>query len=151
MADMQVDGVITRTELALSNLAFNSTNGYYVARDGFGPGEVSHRTTYAQSPYVIGQTMTHAVKDLQTSTLKVRVKGDTQAEMYTRLETLCEAFEQFNYTLTLIINGETFTYDCDTANYSVGNGGDLEDLWLRSNTQMVAFEIPHKPKQVGFR
>ena len=151
MADMQTDGIITRTELALGNLAFNPTNGYYIARDSWGPGEVSHRSVYTSSPYVIGQTLVHSVKDLQTSTLRVRVKGDDQAEMMTRLEALCVAFEQFNYTLTIIINGVTYAYDCDTANYSVGDGGNLQDLWLRSNTQMVAFEVPHKPKQSGFR
>lgn len=151
MAEMQTDGIITRTELALANLAFSPVNGYYIARDGWGPGEVTHRTTYVSSPYVIGQTQVHAVKDLQTSVLRVRVKGDTQTELYTRLEALCEAFEQFSYTLTIIINGVTYTYACNTANYSVGDGGNLEDLWLRSNTQMVTFEVPHTPKQSGFR
>lgn len=151
MTDMQTDGIITRGELALTDLAFSPANGYYIARDGWGPGEVVHRTEYVASPYVIGQTLVHSVKDLQTSVLRVRVKGDTQAEMYTRLEALCEAFEQFSYDLTIIVNGVTYSYECNTANYSVGQGGNLEDLWLRSNTQMVSFEVPHKPKQQGFR
>lgn len=151
MADMQTDGVITRTELALADLAFSPVNGYYIARDSWGPGEVTHRKTFVESPYVIGQTMVHSVKDLQTSTLRVRVKGDTQSELYTRLEALCKAFEQFSYTLTIIINGTSYTYACYTADYSIGDGGNLQDLWLRSNTQMVSFDIPHTPKQSGFR
>lgn len=151
MANIQTDGLITRTELGLGNLAFTPANGYYIARSGFGPGEVTNRTSYVQSPYVIGQTLVHAVKDMQTSTLQVRVKGSSQSDMYTKMTTLCTAFEQFSYNLTIIINGVSFTYACDVANYTVGDGGNLDDLWLRSDTQMLAFEIPHKPKQVGFK
>lgn len=151
MALMQTDGVITRTELALSDLAFTPANGYFIARDSWGPGEVSHRSTYVSSPYVIGQTLVHSVKDLQTSTLRVRVEGADQDEMYERLDALCVAFEQFSYELTIVINGEAYTYACNTANYSVGDDGNLQDLWLRSNMQVVTFEVPHTPKQSGFR
>lgn len=148
---IQTDGIITRAELSLANFAFGPANGYYIQRGGFGPGEVSHRTTYAESPYVIGKTLTHAVKDLMTSTLIIRVEGTDHSDMMDKTEELCEAFEQFAYTLTIIIDGESYTYACDTADYSIGDGGQLDDLWLRSATQLVSFEVPHKPKQVGFR
>lgn len=151
MTTYQTDGTITRTELSLATLAFTPANGYYIQRNGFGPGEVSHRKTYVESPYVIGQTMVHSVKDLATSSLTVRVQGTSHSDMIDKLETLCEAFEQFNYTLTIIIDGISYVYDCDTADYSIGDGGNVDDLWLRSSTQLVSFDIPHKPKQSGFR
>lgn len=150
MANIQTDGVITRTELALSNLAFTPVNGYYIQRNGFGPGEVGNRSTFVESPYVIGKIQTHVVKDLQTSTLTIRVEGDDQEDLFDKMTELCEAFEQFNYTLTIIINGTTFTYSCYTADYAVGEGGQLDDLMLRSNMQMITFDIPHQPKQSGF-
>lgn len=148
---IQTDGLITRSELALSPLAFTPANGYFIQRDSFGPGESSNRTTYVESPYVIGKTMTHAVKDHQTLSLTVRVQGTDHADMISKMTTLCEAFEQFNYTLTVVIDGISYTYDCDTADYSVGDSGNLKDLWIRSATQLVAFDVPHKPKQSGFR
>lgn len=148
---IQTDGTISRTELALSPLAFTPANGYFIQRNGFGPGEVSNRKTYVQSPYVIGQQLVHVVKDLATSSLTVRVQGSSHSDMIDKLEVLCEAFEQFNYTLTIVIDGISYVYDCDTADYAIGDGGQLDDMWLRSDTQLVTFDVPHKPKQVGFR
>lgn len=148
---IQTDGTISRSELSLSPLAFTPVNGYYIQRNGFGPGEVSSRKTYVQSPYVIGQQLVHSVKDLMTSSLAVRVQGNSHSDMMTKLETLCKAFEQFNYTLTIVINGVSYVYSCDTADYSIGDNGQLDDMWLRSDTQIVTFDVPHKPKQAGFR
>lgn len=150
MTTFQAEGTITRTWLSTSNLVLAASTGYYIQRDGFGPGEVTFRKNEAESPYVAGKYLTHAVKDQQTSTLKVRVLGTSQSVLYTRMEALAEAVEQFSFTLTLTINGTLFQYECDASDYSVGDSGSVQDLWLRSDTQIMTIQIPHKPKAAGF-
>jgi hypothetical protein len=93
---------------------------------------------------------THAVKDQQVSTLKIRVVGSSQGQLYTRMEDLAKAMEQFNFTLKLYINGVLYQYDCDASDYSIGDSGNVQDLWLRSDTQIMTFQIPHKPLSSGF-
>jgi hypothetical protein len=150
MTTFQAEGTVTRTYLSLSNLVIAPSAGYYIQRDGFGPGEVIHRKNQVSSIYLAGSYQTHAVKDQQTTTLKVRVQGSDQSQLYTRMETLAVAMEQFNFTLKLYINGVAYQYDCDTADYSVGDTGNVQDLWLRSDTQIMTFQIPHKPIVSGF-
>lgn len=150
MTQFQAEGTITRTWLSLSNLVVAPSAGYYIQRDGFGPGEMSFRRNQVESPYVAGKYQTHAVKDQQTTTLKIRVTGTSQSVLYTRMTDLAKAMEQFSFTLRLYINGVLFQYECDAADYSVGDGGNVQDLWLRSDTQLMAFQIQHKPIVSGF-
>lgn len=134
----------------MSNLVIAPSAGYYIQRNGFGPGEVSHRRVQAESPYVAGKMLVHSVKDQQTGTLKIRVEGSSQSQLYSRMETLAEAFEQFSYTLSLYINGVLYSYQCDAADYAVGDNGQIDDLFLRSNMQMMTFQVAHKPIVSGF-
>ena len=150
MATFTAEGNITRTWLSLSDLTIAASAGYYIQRDGFGPGETSFRRSEAESIYVNGKYMTHAVKDQQTSTLKIRVVGATQTELYSRMDTLAKAMEQFSFTLDITIGDKTFSYECDAADYAIGDGGQVQDIWARSSTQMMTFDVPHKPTANGF-
>jgi hypothetical protein len=150
MTTFQAEGLISRTFLSLSNLVVAPSAGYYIQRDGFGPGETSFRKSEASSIYLAGTYLTHAVKDQQVSTLKIRVVGSSQGQLYTRMEDLAKAMEQFNFTLKLYINGVLYQYDCDASDYSIGDSGNVQDLWLRSDTQIMTFQIPHKPLSSGF-
>lgn len=148
-ADIVNQGYITRTELALPNLSLTNAEGYYVQRNGFGPGDVSFRRVYAQSPFVQGQFQVHAVKDLQHTTMKIRVEGVDNDDMWDKIQALTTAVEQFRFTLVFNINGQVFSYTCDTADYAIGDGGEVDDLWLRSDTQLVTLDIPHFPAVAG--
>lgn len=149
MATFQANGYITRTSLGQGNLVIDEAGGYYIQRDGFGPGEVSHRRSYVESPYMNGGYLTHSVKDQMHSTLKIRVQGSNSPDLVNKMEAICTAFEQFSYTLSVTINGQAYTYSCDAADYTIGDGGNLQDLWLRSNTQIVTFDVPHLPPDQG--
>lgn len=152
---MTAEGSITRTELSLSPLTFGTSNigsegaGIYIAREGWGPGDQSQRRQTAQSLYTRGRVLVHAVQDVQTSILKLRVKGSSQADLYTRMNELTAAFSQFSYTLSININHKTWTYLCEMADYSFGNGGNVDDLMARSSTQYLTLTIPHSPVDTG--
>lgn len=149
MGDILNQGFITRDELSLADLSLTNADGFFIQRDGFGPGDTSFRRVYAQSPFVQGQYQVHATKDMMNSNLTIRVEGDDNTDLWAKIDALTTAFEQFRYTLVLNINGHTFSYLCDTADYSVGEGGNVQDLWLRSDTQLVTFSIPHFPPVAG--
>lgn len=146
MAEFEATGSVTRTELNLGPLAITPEDGYYIQRDGFGPGERTWRRISAESPYVHGSFLTHAVIDQEISTLKIRVAGTTELQMTQRINALIAALTQFSYTLTIDI-GETFHYvlSCEPADYTIGDGGSVQDMWLRNRTQILTFDIPHRP------
>lgn len=141
---------ISRDLMSLDPLELTPEGGYFIQRDGFGPGEISWRRNRAQSPFVMGQVLVHAVKDLQISTLKVRVEADTESELYFRMSRMCQAFDQFRYELVVQISSGIYTYQCEAADYSIGDNGNIQDLNLRSLTQTVTFSIPHAPKPTNF-
>lgn len=150
MRTMTAEGSVTRTELALSNLEFGTltqdgASGFYIVRNGFGPGSVSKRRITAESIFYPGRTLVHATPDVQTSILKIRVKGETQQDLYNRVAEVTAAFDQFSYSLTVNINGTYWEYECETADWTLGQDGAVDDIMLRSNTQFVTFTIPHAP------
>ena len=155
MNTMTAEGQITRDELSLPILDFGTLDldadgaGVYIARDGWNIGENSYRRITAESPYINGRTLVHRVADTQTSTLKLRIKGSSQADLYDRMNELAIAFSQFSYTLTINVNGRKWSFLCETADMSAGDGGSVNDLMLRSNIQYLNFTIPHTPNDYG--
>lgn len=150
MSTFQTEGTITRTFLSLADLVVAPSAGYYIQRDSFGPGDTSFRRTETSSLYLAGTYLTHAVKDQQKSEMKVRVQGSNQSDLYSKMNALAKAMEQFSFTMKIYINGILYQFQCDASDYTVGDGGNVQDLWLRSNTQIMSFQIPHKPISSGF-
>ncbi len=144
MAD-DLDVVITvdRTELSMSTLSITNASGYYVTRDGLGPGAIQFRRFQAQSPFVKGSVPVHVVPDIITFSPIIRVRGTSLSDLETKIDILTEAFTQFYYEVSFSIEGQfSHTYTCQTADYTIGSGGQYEDLKLRSHIQDIAFEIP---------
>lgn len=145
MDDLSLTLEISRSELNLGPLEISTSNGYYVARDGFGPGEQVLRRITAESPYVSGRILTHAVKAQETTVINLRVKGNTSNEMWSKIEILQAAVAQFSYTITFNLDGYEKTWRCEPADVTIGEGGQFNDLWIRSNTQKMSLSIPHLP------
>lgn len=155
MTIMTAEGSITRAELSLATLNFGTstgapgTPGAYLTRNGWNLGEKTYRRITAESPYVGGRVLVHAVPDVQTATLRLRVKGSDQQDLYNRINELSAAFSQFSYTLTINVNHKTWIYLCEAADMTLGEGGSVDDLMARSNTQYMNFTIPHSPLDTG--
>lgn len=155
MRFMTAEGNVTRTLLSLPPLHFGNGNpsatyNIQISRNGWGPGEASMRRITAQSPYYKGRYLVRAVEDHQTSILNLRVKGEDQENLYAAINELVAAFTQQSYDLTLNINGNIWVYEnCEPADYVLGDGGQIDDLMARSNTQNLSFSIPHFPVDSG--
>lgn len=144
MADLTISGSVTRTELSLPDLTLN-TDTYKIMRDGWGPGVVSMRRQKVSSPYVHGDFATSLVKEQVEVPLGIRVTGSGYTDCWNKVGTLLRAFEQFKYTLAIVIEGTTFTYECEAADYSVGDGGMFQNFHFMAYKQEVKFLIPRRP------
>lgn len=145
MADFPITVTVDRSELGFADLELSADEGYYVSRGGIGPGPSTKRRTYAESVFVPGQRLVHSVADQVEQTLRIRVQGTSLNDLFYKIELLNQAFAQFNYQLDVDVDGETFTWDCDEADIVVGEGGNWNDLMLRSFTQMVDITFMRQP------
>lgn len=143
MADLVIAASVTRTELGLADLSLENPGSYRVVSAG--PGSVSWRRRVAASPYCHGEALVSAVKEEVTQALVVRVYGSTAADLNTKTAALLRAFDQFDYRLSLTIDGVTSTWACQPANYSPMGRGELEPNLLRARMQAYALEIPRNP------
>lgn len=135
---------ISRTELALANLALeDEANGYEIV--SLGPGALSWRRETVRSPYVHGETLVTAVKDLSIAPMTVRVKASSAATLDTRLDALLDAFAQFEYSIGVTIDGVSKIWTCQPADLSVGDGGEFNKYQLMAKMYEVTLSIPRHP------
>lgn len=147
MTDLDVSGYVTRTELGLGNLALN-TDTYKIIRDSWGPGVVEFERHKASSPYINGDFLISRRKAQVEMPLGIRVTGSTPTDCLNKVGTLLRAFEQFRYQLSLTIEGTTFRYNCESADYSVGDGGFFQAFHIRAYKQEVRLVIPRRPTPI---
>jgi hypothetical protein len=91
------------------------------------------------------------VKDSVGSTVSVRVRAPSYDWMDYYIQQLVETFEQLSYVLTFTINGVTHQWNCEAADWALGNGGQLQDLEAMSWTQVVKFSIQRNPVPLAGR
>lgn len=143
-SELATDGSVTRSELSLAALDLQQA-GIYEILPGSGPGGLSWRRQTVRSVMMHGEALVGAVKDVQVAPLGVRVYGTTQSQLWSRVRTLLDAFEQFSYSLTLVIGGITFTWECQPADSVVGEGGEFQKFHLMSLQTDVQLTIPRSP------
>jgi hypothetical protein len=140
MAAITLTTTVTRTELSLASLDVNSSP-YKVM--SIAEGGISMRRQTAESPYVDGRTLTAAVKDTGQAMLAVRVSGTSAATVRSNIQALVAAFQQFEYTLTVVMDSTTiYTWTCEPADYEIGSGGEFSKFHWLANQQEVFLTIP---------
>lgn len=144
MADLDLSVSISREELSLSPLLLGCDTPYGISRSGIGPGEVSFRRQSATSIFVPGSTLVHRVEDQRTSTLKVNIKAASKAQLFGLINDLCDAYSQFTFRIDIDIAGYTESWQCDSADWAVGDGGQWNDLEIRSNRQSVVATVNYR-------
>lgn len=107
-------------------LDINDGNKYVVSGESLGISSVSFRKTEAQSPYIEGRFLIHAVKDMVEENIVVWVSGypyntnsSGQHQLRENIDALLEAFEQLSYTVKYTFGNSQVEWNCQTANYSV--------------------------------
>lgn len=143
---MTLSGSITRTELSLSALALNDDN-YSIVE--WGPGELTWRRSSVGSPFVDGTYLVNAVKDQMSVSARIRVTGSNKGDCMNKVGTLLRAFEQSSYTLTVIVDGTTFSYACEPADWSWGEGGQFQKFHNEAYKQEIGLMIPRLPNALA--
>lgn len=149
MANLTLSVLVARAELSLSDLQLSDpSNGYEVF--GVGPGALSWRRESVRSPYINGETLVGAVKDVMSASLGVRIRASSAATLDSRLDTVLDAFGQFTYNVTVVIDGVSRTWKCEPADYSVSEGeGGFNKFNLMNKYHEVSFSIPRQPIPVS--
>lgn len=147
MPDLVIAASVTRPELGGGDLAISEDNGYEIV--SWSPGQTVWRRQTARSNYTHGETLVGAVKDSMRSLLLVRVGGATDAQMWSRIDALTAAFEQFSYQLTVTINGQVSTVRCEPADWTVGDSDSVQKYPLMARLQEVSLIVPRSPIPVA--
>lgn len=145
MPDMPLSLSVTRSELSLGDLDIIPANGYRVARHGIGPGALTMMRVTAESPFVHGQTLVHAKKNSVDMSLNIKVEGSSTYDALEKLNTLTDAFTQFEYEVYGEVDGYPFNWLCDCADFEIGDGGQWNELLLMSSIQYVRFTFNRQP------
>lgn len=136
---LTVAATISRAELGLGNLQLNQAP--YTITPEISPGQVEFRRATVESPYVEGTFSTHVVKGQGQGQVVIDVRESTHAAAQTAIQTLIDAFTQSTFVFTLSLNGTSYAWDCETADYSVGFAHER----LHAIVIPVAFSFPRFP------
>lgn len=103
--------------LAVTAGGINVTNPgtYDCALGAIDLGEVPWRRFTVSSPFVHGDFETHAVKGMATGQLAVDVFATSAAQMQTRIATLVAALTAGDWTLSVVVDGTTYSWLCRRA------------------------------------
>lgn len=131
------------------SLDLNDGETHKIMQGGWGPGSVVWRRQAISSVFAHGRYLTSAQKEQVISPLGVRTYGADEDGCLAAVGTLVAAFEQFSYELTMTIGATTFTWECEPADYMVGDSGAIQKFHLMSFQQETMFDIPHFPIPVA--
>lgn len=146
MTDLTISATVTRTELSLGDLQLNDGTNFTLTRDGFTPGSKSFRKETVDSPLVAGRYLLHAVADVVVSELKIRCSSTTDAGLAANVTAVVNAFSQFQYTVTVTINGVAWQYLCECADtIAVGDSGAFQSLYWFNKVQEVGVSFSRHP------
>ena len=151
MADLVVAASITRTLLSLADLSLEDAGFCKVI--GYDPGPTSKRRVQAKSPTVAGHVQTGSVADTRLIALTLRIYGASKSALDANIQTVVNAFEQFDYQLSVQLDDATVVWACDDAEYrpvrTDGDGVDQVGLSKAAKWQAFAFTIPAQPYPVS--
>jgi hypothetical protein len=120
MSDISFIAFVTRTNLNKAMLNINDKANFITGRSlRVGGSTWNHQE--ARSPYVHGRVVVHSTLDPVEVQLGVYVKANTMGALEDNLATLLEAFsDQHEFELHLTIDGVSFHWRCERADYEVG-------------------------------
>lgn len=144
MPDITLAASVTRTQLGLGDLNINDHVSFYLATQLLGA-QVQWNRQQVTSPFTDGAVTTQRFRQQVTEQVGVEVLAATAAEMQTNLAELLAAFCQDSYTLTLVVDGTTYAYRCEAADYQVAWTGPR----FAARQGQVLFNVPRQPEPVS--
>lgn len=124
---------IGRDSLSLADLVFSGdpTGDFHVPEDGVRWPRVALRRIYApESEFIAGRVKLAQVAGVADYPLSLYVHGATTAEIAANMDALEAAVTQFEFDLTIAVDGESRTY---TAEGDYPDWGEVDHSHLRGH------------------
>lgn len=134
--------VVSRTDLALPDLQLSETGRLYLPDGTFGGGETAQTRITAESPQVKGRYPSSIVEGSRSGNVSVHVISNL-TDLQADVQEVIDAMTQFRYTLVWAFDGLTGTWQCEAADWALGESGTLDAAFLKINTQIIHFVVPH--------
>lgn len=140
MPDLALHVTVSRTLLGLAALDINDHDTYYLAPAFLGA-NVQWNRTQVTSPFMDGAVTTQRQRQMVTENITVEVLADTGARLKTAMDQLVSAFIQDSFTVTVAIDGATYQYRCESADYQlIWNGSRMIE-----HQGQVVLQVPRQP------
>lgn len=125
--------VISRAApLTTTSLQLHSGNYRLLGANGLDPGGVQWDRKLVSSPWVHGEYPAHQKKRNSRGVVKVRITAGSQAALRAAQAELLDAFYQFQYTLTVVINSQSYAWTCFAADATIGM---TDERWMNLNVE----------------
>lgn len=135
----------SRTSLSLSSLLIGTdpTAGLWLPEDSVTePGRTVRRAYAPDSAFIPGRYLLSAVEDAATVPVTVYARGATGAELAANRAILDAAASQFNYSLTLTVDGVARTWSADP---ELPQWGLVDTGMVRARIARAVLVIPVNP------
>ena len=134
--------VVSRTELGLGNLQLSEAGRYYLPDGTFGGGETAQRRVTFEGPQVNGRYPSSIVEGSRSGNITVHVLSNL-ANLQVDVQEVIAAMTQFRYMLVWQFDGLGGTWQCEKADWALGEAGTLDAKLLEIHTQKIHFTVPH--------
>lgn len=144
---MNLSGFVSTPEIeGVEDIDLEDTGTYRIM--AWGPGQLTWRRREVRSPYVHGSTLVGAVKENLSITLQILVEGDDAEDLVSKMSLLLRAFEQPRYRVGITVDGASYEWYCQPADYQTNTDGSFRADHWRQHVQVVTFRIPRDPTPI---
>jgi hypothetical protein len=134
--------VVSRTELGLAEFQLSQEGHLYLPDGTFTLGETTQRRATSESPMVKGRYPSSLVEANRTGNISVHVLS-TLADLQADIQEVIDAMTQFKYMLAWEFDGLSGVWQCEKADWAVGEAGALNARFLEGHNQIIHFTVPH--------
>lgn len=119
--------------------------GYVLPDDTLGPGTQTKRRTTVESPWVPGRFATSIVPDTQEGSVTIHCRALDGAGLHTMVKEVLDALDQFRFQFYFEWNNVKGSWTCESADYSVGPSGIINDFDMSFYELPILATLPHEP------
>jgi hypothetical protein len=145
--DLNLTVLVQRDSLGLTPLSINDGKVYRASTQFLG-GAVSWNRTQVTSPYIDGSVTVNRQRQMVQEQVAIEVSGRTVAsptlsnvQLKANFDTLCQAFLQDSFTLTVEIDTAVYEYQCEAADYQITWTGPR----FIAKQGLITFTVPRQP------
>ena len=121
-----------RSSSPVNGLNVNDGVNYILTPNDLNPATVIYRRAQVTSPFVEGRFTTNRVLDAVEATMEIDVLGSSHSNLQSNIASLVAAFSADTYVISITIDGATYSWDCEAADYAM--------LW--AHERMHALRVP---------